>query len=486
LRSDEPRGVALRSRHSLMRRLAPDAAAPLTAAGLGVGAAASVVIAPSLAAAGLAFTALGLLLFFGRAAGTLAMAITAVLMSGFAVSRRISSASRWSEVVLLLTLAALGMAFSSRRRSPSIGGSRIPLGALFLLGFFSIVLAHAGLAVLGGETRRAILGVRSWLFFPALFLLGRRIAEDRRSLSILVCGVGVGVVATLAYGVKQFLYGYTPAELALANVETHSVFYEGVPRLSATLPTNQDFAAFLIIALPAAMAYACIRQGRSGRLASIAILFCASGLAVLGMVRSAAIAAAVGSLVVLAIASRERQRRVIVVLVSLLVCAFAVQTVLAHTGPRGSAVRSRLGTLTKLASDPAVNARIHTVWPKVAHAIEQKPLGHGIATTGGPAIKLQGAQSAVIPDNGYLTIGYEVGIPGVLLYVGFLLASGVAAKRATRTRSNPLECATALAACGVVASVLVAMVGASYVQLPTLQVLLFPLLGIAARLSEPV
>lgn len=468
-----------------MRRSAsiPGLATVVAAAGLGC-AGVVAALSPSTAVGVIVAAALLVVVHLGRSAALTALAIIAIFISGLIASRGLASSGKWSEVVALIVIAAIGLGLTEHLSRP--GWRRtLDIQTCLLVAFLAVVLVHVGLGALEGQTHRALLGARSWCFLPMLFFVCRGIAQAQRRLSMLVLGVAIGVAGVLIYGYKQFVYGYTPSELALANVETHSTFYLGVPRLSATLPTNQDFAAMLIVILPAAVAFAIGSSStRRAKMFTTCLAAAAAGLAVLGMVRSAAIAAAVGSLVVALLVSRDRARRVVSFVLVLVVAAFAVQLLVMNTGRQGSAVRSRLGTLTELASDPALNARVHGVWPKVIKAIAARPLGHGVATTGGPAIKLEGVQMAVIPDNGYLTIAYELGIVGVVVYVAFICTAALGAVRALRTSLNPLQRSVCLAALGAALSVLVAMIGASYVQLPTLQILLFPLLGAASGVAS--
>lgn len=464
------------------------AVAPLSivaASAVAVGVGALVVTSRSDAFVAIAAAGLLLLVYLGRVGTLAAIAVGATMLSGFVVSRGLIPASRWSTLTALIVLLCAAATLPQRARLAPEPRLAVRLPTILLTVFLALAFVFAGLAVFAGDSHRAWLGARSWCFLPVMFFVGRRIAAERRALSSAVVGVGAGAVLVLAYGYKQFLLGYTPSELALINTSANSVFYKGVPRLSSTLPTNQDLAALLIVLLPAAMAFAAFaRTGRIRRWVYLGIPIAASGIAVLGMVRSAAIAAAAGTLVVIGIATRKRQRRAVALVLSLLLAAFVVQIAIASSGTQGSAVRSRVASLTKLAQDPALNARLRVEWPLVIHAIEQQPFGHGIATTGGPAIKLYGA-SAVIPDNGYLTLGYELGVPGALIYVAFLITCAAAAVRAARLQpEGSLERATAVAAVGASVGVLVAMLGASYVQLPTLQILLFTLLGAAVKLSE--
>ncbi len=349
----------------------------------------------------------------------------------------------------------------------------------------ALVFVYSLVAAMSGDSRRALLGLRVWCFFAILYWVGRWIVDDQRALATALGATGVALGLTFAYGFKQFLYGYTPAELALVNADKHSIFYEGVPRLAATLPTNQDFAAILVVAVPSIVAFAAVgHERRTRRALMIALAIAASALAVLGMVRSAAVAAAVGTLLVLVLVSRERRRTIALGVLALVVTASTIQITLSQTSSQGDAVRARLLSLTRLTQDPALATRLHVVWPRTLHAIEAKPWGHGVATTGGPAIKLQGPTNAVIPDNGYLTIAYELGVLGVILFVGLLVSVAVAARRALASGLRRTERALLLASVGAVASILIAMLGGSFVQLPTLQILLMPLLGAAARISE--
>jgi O-antigen ligase len=198
------------------------------------------------------------------------------------------------------------------------------------------------------------------------------------------------------------------------------------------------------------------------------------------MVRSAGIGAVTGALVTLVVSRRSWTRRtsvVTTVVATLLVFSVAV---LASSGAREATVRARLTTLLAPGDDPAFRARVDREWPRLLREIRERPLGHGVATTNGPAFEVSGGHVANATDNGYLTLAYELGIPGLLAYVLLLLATAVAAARTSRRAVSPVVRAVCRGGAGAVAALMVAMLAGSYIQLGTIQIVLFTLIGIVS------
>jgi O-antigen ligase len=134
-------------------------------------------------------------------------------------------------------------------------------------------------------------------------------------------------------------------------------------------------------------------------------------------VRTTWIAFALAAITLAALA-RTVMARVLVV-----TCAALVTGALAVGGatPTTAAFAQRLETFGALNSDTSANARQQSFFSRLPDAAS-RPLGHGLGSAG-EATKLGADSDLRAPDNGYLSLLYQLGPAGFIL---FMAAVGVA------------------------------------------------------------
>lgn len=440
--------------------------------------AAATQLSTRLLIAGLLLTLLAFLASFslvrGNAGVFLGLAIGLALLHGFLLAR--GADERLWNIALGVTLLG-ALALSLGKGGLSFKG----VDAMVLLMAAAAVAATANTIARYGPDQ-TMRGARAWLVIPVLYWIGRRLALEKRSFqaAAVLSLVTLGIV--FAYGWKQFFLGHTAAELALVDTEKFSAFVGAVPRLSSTLTTNQDLAAVSVVTVPVLFALAVSRHSnRWVWSATIALAASGAALTTLGMVRSAVVAVLAGCLAVLAFSGRLPRGRLPAAAFLVTLCSLALYLAVAPNTEAARAVKDRLSTFAHLGQDEAVRARATRIWPEVVSAIREEPLGHGVATTGGPAVDVLPRDEVITPDNGYLTAAYELGVQGMVALLGFLVALGVLLIR--RARSGELHPLT-VGALGSLCAASVAMMAGSFIQLTTFQMLLFPLAGAVVTMSE--
>jgi O-antigen ligase len=409
--------------------------------------------------------------FIRRNAGVfLGLSAGLVLMHGWLTSRGVDE-QFWVAAFGLTLLAAVVLSLDAT--GPR--GRRVDF-ALGVFALITVVSAATTVATYGLE--HAARGARAWLLIPVLYWLGRKLALDRRTTNTAFLLVSFALAVVFAYGWKQFLLGYTESELALLDSQKYSTFVGDVPRVASTLATNQDLAAVLTVAVPALFAFAVARQRRRSAWMCIVILTTlGAALTLVGMVRTATVAALAGCTAVLAVSVQTRRGRVTASAVLIGLCGIALYPTLAGHTESTRAVRDRVATFTSLGSDDALRARVDRIWPSVIESIREKPLGHGVATTGGPALEVLPRSQVVTPDNGYLTVAYELGVQGLIAMGAFFLALLTRLFSAIRSAGDRSASPLTVGALGAGVALVVAMLSGSFIQLMSLQLLFFLLAG---------
>jgi putative inorganic carbon (HCO3(-)) transporter len=266
---------------------------------------------------------------------------------------------------------------------------------------------------------------------PALaFVIGWHEPARRVARLSLVRVLGVLGPPLAAYGIAQWVLPLPSWDRAW--LDTVAIASFGAPdgqgvRVFSTLNAPGILAPVLALAL-----LWCVARRRPGLGTLLAAGLLGWALA-LTYVRSAWVAL-VPALVVFALVGR----RAAVTRIALpVLTTMAIVGALAPTNPTAAAIAGRFDTLGALGEDTSVQARTTTTLALVPASLAL-PLGHGLGTAG-EGSKLNGAAPLRAPDNGYLSLLYQVGPIGALLVLGGLgLALRIAVSRARRVRV-PLE-----------------------------------------------
>jgi O-antigen ligase len=174
-------------------------------------------------------------------------------------------------------------------------------------------------------------------------------------------------------------------------------------------------------------------------------------------IRTGALAAGAGVLVVIAVAlaSRAARGRIAAALVALLAAciigAGAYDLTVAGSGEQST----RFANILSPGQDVAYTKREER-WSEIWKAIQDHPWGHGLGTSGAAAANNpSGPLITPFVDSSYLVVGLQQGLMIMLLYVLALVSLLVALARRASLISEPGRGFLAIAACGTLTAMLV-------------------------------
>lgn len=375
---------------------------------------------------------------------------------------------------VLVLIAFCLLAFQSQSPARPWRIAVLALAALVVLQAFNPLLPSIGYGLTGARP----------IAVPLLLLVavGSGQLNRREECVLVVIGV-LGWIVNVVLAGRQLIFGFTAAELHWIE-STRATYLVGEQvRLLGATRTDQDFAFMVAIAFPALCACA-LAQGRSRRwrvgfslltLATLAVLFGS-------LVRSALVGGVIGALGVAVAMARNRAARqrltvfvAMIVLVVWLVASFGLGLVL--SGNQAQTVKTRVESVFEPGQDYSFQQRETTVWPHVVHEIGVYPLGAG-AGSAGPLSQTQedAPLGSLVPDNGYLLMAVQFGIPGLLLFL--LVLALLATELWRRARYGKLAAAAAF---GAVVALCVAMITGNFVSLVSPSCVWAVLVGLGLR-----
>jgi O-antigen ligase len=200
---------------------------------------------------------------------------------------------------------------------------------------------------------------------------------------------------------------------------------QGHPRLFGTLNAPGTLAPLLGLAL---LAFLTVRP-RSSRTRNLALLggFVLAVALDLTFVRSSWLALPVAALAYV-FATRGRSARLVFSIAAFIVVGTLL---LAPVNPTARDVVTRASTFGNLSNDTSVADRSATLGATFPRAL-QAPLGHGLGTAGQPSQLNSSNSDLAVPDNGYLSLMYQVGPIGFLLVMAAIALMVRAAWTAAR------------------------------------------------------
>lgn len=295
---------------------------------------------------------------------------------------------------------------------------------------------------------------------------------DKDLLISLLTGVGV---VTALYGLwQQVAGGWVLADLGYEWNE--AIRYAG-PLLRSFSTFNQPFpfGFFLMLVLVVGLAAA---LAEPGRLRS-RLYWWISPLLLLAMLSSVVRAAVVGLVTALIVLGVVLYRRILVVLGSLAgVGALLLPVAL---------VLDRSGALATLFSSTSLEDR-GGHWSDTVPRMLVQPFGSGLGTTGSAAERLEGWNSPLErpyqPDNQYLKIGLELGLPGLVLYTVVVVIAAVVLARLIRVQTDALEQSFTAASLAMTLAACVAGVFATYLEIFPLDFYFWFLLAVGASVPR--
>jgi O-antigen ligase len=388
----------------------------------------------------------------------------------------------WLPLLLDLGVAAAFglLAFEQQARPRPWRVAVLALAAVVLVQAFNPLLPSLGYGLTGARA----------LAVPLLLLVavgtGRLTRVDERVLIAL--GV-LGWLLNVALAAKQWLIGFSGAELDWI-LSTRSTYLVGDQiRLLGATRSNQDFAFLVAIAFPAVCACALARE-RSTRwrlgfgllaLATLAVLFGS-------LVRSGLVAGVAGALIVAVVMARDASARWRIVASGVALAALVWIVASAGLGfalseDQATTLQTRVASIFSPGQDYAFRQRQSIVWPRALQAIEQHPLGVGAGSAGPLSQARDDAPlGSLVPDNGYLLVAVQFGILGLLLFGAVLALLAVELTR--RARAGGLAAAAGL---GALVALCVAMLTGNFISLisPSCVWAVLVGLGLRERAEQP-
>ena len=436
-----------------------------------------VVLQPLFALAALAMAALCLALTLAGvslAAGAIGGVVLGHLVTGqlYVLGRLPESFALLLDLVLVTLFVAVAL-----RPHP-----RSPRSHLATIAFFTLVVLSV-LNPLVPSLTYGVFGLRQVLI-PLVALLVVKEAElSPRDVKFILTMLLLAWIVNLTIALRQWLFGFSGAEIAWTQSIASTYLVDGQIRLMGATQSNQDFGFLAAIAVPAVTACFLAAQQRALRMA-FGVLTVLSFAVLFGtLLRSALVGGVVGAVVtaVLVSTASRRPERVLVYAGGLA----GVIVVLALVAPgrflpeeKVVTLSERVASIFSPGSDASFQERGSTVWPESLRIIRENPLGGGPGSSG-PLSQARPTEAPFgrnIPDNGYLLMGVQFGLFGLLLFVAMLgtwLRDLVAWVRRGQ--------AAAAAAAGVVVAAMIAMIAGSYWGLVNPSVALGVLVGLGLR-----
>ena len=338
-------------------------------------------------------------------------------------------------VVILGIVAGMLMRVVGRRERITLP----PLSA-WVIGYVAFVLIEA----LNPHTfsfLKVIGGYRQQLEWVPFFFFGYMIVRDKERLRKLFVLLGVIALANGVVGAVQSrlspsqIASWGPGYRTLAyggeenNLTARTYVSEGVARLRPpALGADSGFGGG-VGALTLPMLLALLATAGSLRRRSWAMLFCAG--AVLGVASSASRTSTVIAVLAIvtfgavAVAARVPISRTVLGFIGLLAVIFVVITALSAYS--GSSVFARQASLTSLQrTEETGGAGKSEALSKLPHYLLVAPFGFGLGIAGaaggfggGAHTRLEGER--ITGGSAYELLGKEVGIPGLLMWVGLTI-----------------------------------------------------------------
>ena len=334
----------------------------------------------------------------------------------------------WKEAAIVLLLFwALIRSLSGRGGDTPINATDGLLTGLIGLAVISMIVAdplfHAGIPA-GAQ----LYGFRDAVFFMLLYYVGRSIPEIAESEIVMKHAYFIALVISII-GIVERIF-VTPEMLVVLGVSSYindflglSAYTQnnawglpanywtdigGVPvrRAGSVFLHSQGFALPFLFLMPAASAWALNRKSRHGFLVSVGYVLIWGGLLV--SITRATTVICVMQVVLFYLMMRRPEWALgsIVTLLSVVAVTVLIVPGLLHFAWETLSWQTGSGT-THLRD-----------WGEGALAFFEQPWGHGLGTT--DAAPLRFLRLPLTADNMYLSYGVQLGVLGLLAFVGML------------------------------------------------------------------
>lgn len=371
------------------------------------------------------------------------------------------TASWWKEAAVLAVVA--GALFAPRERD------RVAVLPWLRPALVLVAVGSASAFLVLGEQAAFPIKIAFFYIIPAVVIYCHPFTRADKDLLVTLL-LSTGAI-TAAYGLwQQIIGGWALADL---GYEWNEAIRHAGPLLRSFGTFNQPFpfAFFLMLVLVVGFA-AAMAQPRRFR---SKLYWWLSPFLLAAMLSSVVRAAMVGLVVALIVLGIVLYRRLLALL-AVLAAVVAMLLPLALLLDPGGAV-STLFSATSLEDRGG-----H--WSDRLPEMLVQPFGTGLGTTGSAAERLHNWGSPVAaayqPDNQYLKIGLELGIPGVVLYAVVVIIAAVVLIRLISVHTDALEQAITAAALAMTLAACVAGFFSTYLEIFPLDFYFWFLLAVGA------
>jgi len=334
----------------------------------------------------------------------------------------------WKEAAIVLLLFwALIRTLSGRGRNSSVVATDVLVSLLIGLALISMIVAdpvlHAGIPA-GAQ----LLGFRDALLFMLLYYVGRSMPELAESDIVMKQAYFIALVVSII-GIVERIF-VTPEMLVLLGVSSYINDFLGLAAYTSNnawgLPANywtdmggvavrragsvylhsQGFALPFLFLMPAASAWVLNRKSRHGVLVSLGYVVIWGGLLV--SITRATTVICVMQVVLFYLMMRRPEWALGSVVTTLFAVGVTVLIVPGLLHFAWQTVSWQTGSGTTHLKD----------WGEGALAFFEQPWGHGLGTTDSAPLRF--LRRPLTADNLYLTYGVQLGLLGILAFVGML------------------------------------------------------------------
>lgn len=354
-------------------------------------------------------------------------------------------------------------------------------GLLMVVAFILLNLAWLFVASRTGPGFESFRLSTLFLISVPILALGTWSDETARRIVKAIMVVGIAVAG---YCVLRYAIGSSSEELVNARFSRPGLPFAEELRFFGSFNTAQELAGWCAVMLPLAVALIIYMRGR-WRVGAVALLVVCVISLLASDIRTGIAAAAAGVAVTVgvfafarAFPSGDRLATTLVLSAVLLIGGVGGYLVVIA----GSAERvERFEGLFSPGDDFAFEIRQQR-WDAAWDEVVDEPFGHGLGTTGAAALR----NADVLPvgptplDSSYLKVGIEQGVTLMVFYVAslLLLLAGLVYK--SLTTPDRWKASLGMAACGTLASLIVLFYGSLYSELPSVVVVAWLIVGMAA------
>ncbi len=277
----------------------------------------------------------------------------------------------------------------------------------------------------------------------------------------VLCGGAVGV-----YGCYRWLVGPAPEEAAVARIAAASLPDAAKIRFYASQATAAQLSLWCSAMFTLALAGSLGWQGRR-RLVAVAVTGMSAFLVIACEVRTGTVAIAVAAAIVLLLTQLTRAlpggSKTIASLLAVLAIAVSAAGIVALTVGKSESSSDRFGRILSPNSDASYTTRLDR-WSRIWPALDDRLLGHGLGTFGEVAGQGTALPEAYGVESSFIKVGYEQGLPVMVLYGAALLILGVGLAIGAINTVNRDAAVLAIAAAGALATIAIHFYTGNYTE----------------------